>query len=195
MTKSKKALLPWERQDDEGPVAFDHFVKFLDLEHPRRNQACADICGVTISCIEKQSHLNKWRDRAAAYDAWIWQNKLKAKVKAYEKVTIEQVEAFGEARRLAADRIRYQIRRVQDDPETIKEMTMFEALKYLIDAAKMERLIYGEATDRVDRVYGSGESQISRVDFAALDADELEQLNKVIPILEKAGVIVGEEEE
>lgn len=60
---------PWERQDREGPKAWEAFVVYRDLGSERSLRLVSERLGKNSSYIESLSVQHNWVNRAAAWDA------------------------------------------------------------------------------------------------------------------------------
>ena len=137
---------PWEQQAGESARAFGAFAAYRDLGPRRSLHAAAQaFYGQTSAARERQldkwSRAFRWVDRANAWDQHLDAEARRAQAEARRDMVERHVK---EARALQAKAVE-RLRSLR--PE---ELGPAELLRYLVEAAKLERLALGEP-DSVQR--------------------------------------------
>ena len=147
------------------------------MPHPRPNlHTYAKSLGVSHAVIRRYASAHNWKDRARAWDE---QTKVitAAQVEPFEDVRKAHLQALRTARLLAALTLKRYLERAEDGRD---EVSVKDAMLLLREAVTLERLILGEATDRVEV------QQRQEIDVTQLAPEEAEQL---IRLLERAGYV------
>lgn len=182
---------PWHQLEGEPDVSFGHFQAYLELERPRRVWEVAPIVDRSVHTVQRLATKWRWLDRAASWDAYIWEKKLNEVQKLHEKASREQMETVRKGRKLLHNRIAYWNEKIQADKERFNDITPKEAYRELERFIKLERLIFGDATERVERKWSRDTNAVD-LDFSKCSSEELQQLAECIPILEKVGLIIND---
>lgn len=68
MAKKEVEALPWERQPDESPKAYEAFTVYRDLGKERTLPKVAEQCGKSVSLMSRWSQAHSWVERVNAWD-------------------------------------------------------------------------------------------------------------------------------
>ena len=68
MAKKDAETMPWERQPNEGPKAFEAFTIYRDLGKERTLPKVAETLNKSVGLISRWSSANNWVERVAAWD-------------------------------------------------------------------------------------------------------------------------------
>lgn len=68
MAKKEVEALPWERQPNEGPKAFEAFTIYRDLGKERTIPKVAETLRKSVSLMNRWSQANSWVERVKAWD-------------------------------------------------------------------------------------------------------------------------------
>jgi hypothetical protein len=165
--------VPWEQQAAESSRAFGAFCVYRDLG-PRRSlrAAAAAFYGRAAPALERQvdkwSRAFRWVERASAWDRHLDAEACKAQVEAQREMVERHVREARALQGKALERLRA-LR-----PE---ELGPADLLRYIVEAAKLERLALGEP-DTVQRheLTGRGGSALHfSLEDAVAAARELEE--------------------
>jgi hypothetical protein len=143
---SEMSSAPWEQQPRESSRAFGAFGAYRDLG-PRRSlrAAAAAFYGRTSAALERQvdkwSHAFRWVERAGAWDRHLDAEARQAQEEARREMVERHVREARALQGKALERLRALC------PE---ELGPADLLRYIIEAAKLERLALGEP-DTVQR--------------------------------------------
>jgi hypothetical protein len=143
---SEPSPAPWEQQAGESTRAFGAFCVYRDLG-PRRSlrAAAAAFYGRTSAAVERQldkwSRAYHWVERTGAWDRNLDAEACKAQQEARREMVERHVKEARALQAKALERLRALI------PE---ELGPADLLRYIIEAAKLERLALGEP-DTVQR--------------------------------------------
>jgi hypothetical protein len=153
---------PWERQPAEGARAFAAFAAYRDLPASKRSLSAA--CAVfyhgktaaKLRQLESWSSLWHWTQRAAAWDDE--QDRLRRQ--AHARALQEMAERH--ARDAVALQTKALARLKALDPN---ELSAADVLRYLVEAAKLERLARGEP-ETVQEQRGESRVRVTVEDLA-----------------------------
>lgn len=168
---------PWLRQPCDTDQGWALFSDFLAMG-PCRKLAKVPGYADNIDLISGMAYANAWRERARAWDLHLTETRI-AEV---ERVIREDARAMAERHlrmtRDLADLGHSEIRRAKEIADKTDMaaigVTPNVARRMIVDAIKLDRLITGEATER-----------IATPDVSTLSVDELRALRD---LQEKAGV-------
>jgi hypothetical protein len=157
---SRHLRQPWERLPDEGDEMHRLFRMFLSLDPPRRLGQVAKLSGRSVGTIQQYSKRFQWFARAAAYDEDQRRRFDKAAARTAERLGEEHMEAakflrdlgLGELNRRARKlRQKQEARDAQGRPADDLEPVISDrdALKMATEGIKLERLVTGQATERL----------------------------------------------
>jgi hypothetical protein len=141
---------PWERQPGESARAFGAFGAYRDLGARRSLRAAAEtFYGRRSAALERQvdrwSRAFAWVERAAAWDRHLDAEACKAQEKARRDMAERHVKEAQTLQAKALERLRA-LR-----PE---ELGPTEVLRFLVEAAKLERLALGEPETVSEQRFG-----------------------------------------
>lgn len=173
---------PWERQGGEPEVAWSHFKAYLEQCPPRSLERLARERGVGYVHFRKLSSEWRWVERVAAWD--------RATGRAEAEVALEEVRVRSRLRisdlDLMAD---VAISRLLEVLESLKSkagdrrpedvLTASQAARMLIDGIKVEQLLLGRATERIERDGGQGSDEPD-IDWSKYSVEELWQLKELL---------------
>ena len=147
---AETAPLPWERQAGESARAFGAFCAYRDLGAHRSLRAAAEaFYGRKGASLERQfdrwSRAFGWAERVAAWDRHLDAEACKAQEQARRDMAERHVK---EARTLQAKAVE-RLRAIR--PE---ELAPAEVLRFLVEAAKLERLALGEPETVLEQRFG-----------------------------------------
>jgi len=126
----------WHRQPKETDKAHEAFVVYRDMGGSRTLSKVARSLGKSKAQMLKFSGKWKWVDRCHAYDSHLDTKRLKAREDEIEKMNRRQIEmAMGLQTKAAEALINV----------NILKLDQAEIRRWIIDAAKLERLARGEA--------------------------------------------------
>lgn len=185
---ARRPLL-WEQQPGEPHDEYQMFTKFLGLMPPRNRRDLLKISDYTYQKIADWSAKYRWGERAVAYDTFLWKKQVMVTVNTQAAAQEQQIKAFYLARQVATKRVQKLAEKIKHNENAVFEMSLDQALKYLVETTKMERLIHGDATERIEKKYLGSEDRTVKIDFSILSPEELDRLSDVIPLLEKVGLI------
>lgn len=134
----KRNLSAWERQPREGAAAFAAFVSYRSLPAAIRTVKAAS--GSSERQRYEWSATHRWRERAAAWDAHV-----------DEEVQAEEIAAQRSMMRRHARLARKLLGHVEValDGLDLSDLSRAQLHRMLDVGVKLERLTYGEATERV----------------------------------------------
>jgi hypothetical protein len=171
MSETSRAL--WEQQPGETSRAFGAFCRYRDLGPRRSLRAAAEaFYGRTSAASERQidkwSHAFSWVERAGAWDRHLDAEARKAQEEARREMVDRHVR---EARALQAKALE-RLRALCPD-----ELGPADLLRYVVEAAKLERLALGEpdAVQRHELTGRGGGALHFSLEEAVAAARELEE--------------------
>lgn len=175
--------LPWERQLNESDSEWSLFLEFRDWAHadnervhrPRPSMAeWARVSGHSYSTLMQTSNAWGWRYRAGRYDALVDRARLEATLDARGIALHDHADLCGKLRRLLGDELEKYLTRSEGSPNfpTIKPSELAQLLKLCIE---QERLLHGEATERVDHSLDG-----DALDLTKLSAEQIAGLETLV---------------
>lgn len=166
---------PWNRQPCDTEARWRAFQTYRDLPPPRTIGALAKALGRSTRSLEMWSREDAWPERCADFDRYLDAKR----VTVIEDVLAEDARAVANRHAsIARDAIEVahaQVRQwLADLAEGIlpEPWSPSEVRGMLKDMITLERLVRGEATERV-------EHGLSGVDLSKLTIDELEDLRRL----------------
>jgi len=158
----------WERLPGESAKAYEAFCIYRDLPpHERSLKAVAEKLGGkrsgksrALRPLERWSSRYRWVERAQAWDEEVDRRAREAHLRAVKEMRERHARMAVALQQKALDRLK------QMDPD---ELEPLEVLKYLIEAAKLERLARGEPetiqehrNEWVDAVLAAWQQRLSK---------------------------------
>lgn len=159
----------WGQQQAETEQAFAAFVVYRDMGETRGHAKVARQLKKSVQLINRWSARWSWSIRARAWDAELDKQKLEAIAKARAEMTERHIKHAKALQFKAIERL------AEMEPGELKPS---EALDFFVQASKIERLAFGEPTDRTAHV-GDDSSppmrwkQIKEMDDSELDGEIL----------------------
>lgn len=154
----------WERQPGELDKEWEAFT-FYRENRPKTLEATAKELGIPLSTLYGWSSDLMWRERVAAYDRHIDRARVRAAETAAQRQGRTHARLLGKARRILDHEIAERLKDIEaGHHERMKDSTYRLMLETVV---KLERLVAGESTERVD--------DARKVDFSKLSTEELEQ--------------------
>ena len=180
---------PWERQPGESPKAYHAFRHYRDSGPGRSVWATSravyptpallkGTTGPTSSIVFKWAKKFDWSERARLYD--IQQDRESRAVRAKEVEAMDRRHAM-EAR-LLQEKALHRLRSLNPD-----EMSVSEVLKFIVDAAKLERVAMG-IPDGIQRVEHTGVDG-DPIEIQQKQRVDPEYIGRYLAILAEAGQI------
>jgi len=169
---------PWLQLDNEGDIPYADFWRYLSLPLPRPTTGeYAKTIGKTQSTISKYSSRYNWAQRLQSWDARLHDIEVEAVITEREKMTREHLQALRAARILGTLAIQDHLRKAKAAKVGKIDIGVRSALALLKESMHLERLILGEATERV-------ETRELDVDVSKLTGEEAEQLLAILAKME-----------
>lgn len=160
---------PWERREAEGETPYLHFRSYLTLPLPRPDLGTyAKTRGLAKNTIQVYSSRFDWTERLAAWDAHIARAEEEVILTERQQLTRDHLQALRAARTLGTVVITGLLQRAEETGRT-EGVDARTALALVKQSAELERLIVGEATERV-------ETRDLDLDLSGLSAAEAETL-------------------
>jgi hypothetical protein len=157
---------PWEMLPNETPAPWEAFQCFLAQVPPRKIRQTAHELGLSRSTVGHYSSDFRWAERAAAWDAELARIRSERILRIAANLQEEHLRSLEAARTLGT-------RRLTDllEENGWKEITAKEALSLVVEAIKLERLIIGAASERIEET-----SHVSHdIDWGKLSDEEAER--------------------
>lgn len=139
--------VPWQRQKDESPQAWEAFKKYRDFG-PRRS--CAKIAKQlrkSDTLIERWCRVHSWVKRIELFEEEE-EREYAAELRIQRREAAKRHIAAGSALQQIAMGVLEKKYGKGLKKITAADLASGEILRYLIDGAKLERLVLGEATER-----------------------------------------------
>lgn len=153
----------WERQPIDTDESFKAFCTYRDQIPPRRFRGL----GPTATIAEWYRD-HGWRERIAAYDAWLDSIMLREREEALKKAArnqgTEHALLLVEAREFLGLELAKFLKTSKE--HEIQNLRPHEMIRLLEQVIKLERLVQGETTENVSQ----------QVDLSKLSVEELRQL-------------------
>ncbi|MHC5062102.1 MAG: hypothetical protein ACYTFK_13640 [Planctomycetota bacterium] len=137
---------PWALQPQEDLTEYNAFLAYLHADPPRTIRKACEVAKKAPDTLWHYSQRLMWVARARAYDAWIARCEAEAVLSERLRLRREHMRALAKVRTAGELKIDELLER--DD---LGEITARDALAYLKEAITAERLIIGEATERVEQ--------------------------------------------
>jgi len=166
---------PWERVEGEGEIAYERFWTYLSLPRPRPTIVeFSKRINRSRGGVARMSAKFDWPGRIQAWDDAAKDVEADAILTEREKITREHLQALRAARVLGTIAIQDHLKKARGGKLSVN---VREALALLRDSVQLERLILGEATERV-------ETRELDVDVSKLTGEEAEQLLAILAKME-----------
>jgi hypothetical protein len=134
-------IMPWDRLSGESTPAFEAFTLYRDSGLKRSIAKVATELGKSTKLLERWSRHHMWVERVRAYDVHMDQ----VQVQEQEKQRREMAERHA---RIALSLQTKAIERLKS--LNAEDLDVDAVLRYVVEAAKLERLARGESTERTD---------------------------------------------
>ncbi len=152
----------WEQREGESPRVFQAFVVFRELGARRTLREAArkfyspddenaEVSPAQLKRFQRWSAEHQWVRRANEYDVYLAQEQTEARLKAIEQMNERQALFGTRLQYLAFERLQ---------ATDLKDLPTTEALRWLVEGSRIERLARGEATRR-DEISGNGGGAIT----------------------------------
>ncbi len=172
---------PWTRQPCDTNTRWASFLRYRDAVPPRSIRRQSIETGQAISTLQKWSTDYGWPERAAAYDRHVDA----ARTAAVEEALCEDARAVAsrhaavlrDAQIAAASVVKGWLDKLANG-ESLDGWTPNDVRGMLRDLIQLERLVRGEATERVEHSHG--------LDLTRLTVEEIETM-RTLEV--KAGVV------
>ena len=160
---------PWDRlEKGEGPVSYQYFVAYRDMPPNRRSVVRVarkfDSVPQTLYNISSRC---RWSERVDAWDLECQRLSDGAKLSTIQQLNREHLTELRGLRVLLSKHVGEL--QIQAEQGELEELTLPEIARAYKDVAVLERLIAGQATERVV-------NQNLHLDIEQLSGDEAEQL-------------------
>ena len=136
---------PWERQDGEGPKAWEAFQTFRDMGLERTLPRACEALGKSRGTIAKWSMDNRWSERAEAWDREQDRQVQKAQLAAIRKMRRDHAD-LGASMLIKAAKA---LKRLPEDE--IKAVDIFRMVEV---GSKLERIARGDVGEVVEEREG-----------------------------------------
>jgi len=155
----------WERQKGERESDWQAFRCFFEC----RNKAqVAREMRISSGRVYQIAKFWYWNDRIEAYDNWLQGAEDKVLFEGREQLAREHLEVIRKARSVADEALTSLLKSLREASDE-NQISPRDALAFLEKAVTLERLVTGEATDRVETF-----------DLSRLSGDEAEELLKTL---------------
>ena len=171
---------PWNRQPCDVEVRWRGFKAYRDQVPPRTVRAASEAVGRSYELLRVWAKQDAWRERCMAYDRFLDETRVTVITDVLSEdarvVANRHASIARDAIECAHSVVRGWIEKIAVG-ERLEGWTPNEVRSMLRDMITLERLVRGEATERVE---------VGVVDLGKLSIDELEQLRALEG---KAGVV------
>lgn len=147
---------PWELQEWESQIQYEYFVIYRDISSKRTLPKAAEIAGVSKDLLGQYSTNNQWIERVRAYDMYIDERKLKAKLEAVEDMERRHVQHIKATENALMLPVKELIKRINIDPNALGNISINDLLELvnknsnsLVKVMDSERKTHNQATDIV----------------------------------------------
>jgi hypothetical protein len=165
-TELKQGRNPWDRLDGEGDAPFSMFRAYLETPPPRDLKALAATLRKSPATTKKYSADYAWAARAAAWDAEQVKAEDEAILDERGNLAREHLRAWKRVREIALKHLELM---VDNDGNAIPGVAKARDVATLLDrATHHERLISGDATERVESRTAIDTSKLSTDELVAL---------------------------
>ena len=162
---------PLKRLKDESERSYRMFREYVKQTIPRRVTIVAAQFDLGEDHIYRLSSTHHWRDRSRQYDEMISSAETRGLIKAAEDMAGGHLRALGKVRFLCERNIDRLLKECQGREGKGASLSPREIVSMLDRCVHYERLIMGEATERVD--------EAKRPDLSRLSDDDLERLAEI----------------
>lgn len=159
MSEAEKPVVlePWDRRQEESPEAYEAFCVYRDMGLARSQKKAAEHLGKTRQLLSGWSSRHDWTDRVAAWD--LEQDRQRREAMRAENVAAgrrhaQQAQGFLQVAALFPLEL---LRRLQQDPEILKDLDLDTLVDYLTKLGRTvprlivaERLARGMSTENVE---------------------------------------------
>jgi hypothetical protein len=168
---------PWDRQEGEGPVPFSLFREYLMRGVPRPSLVTfAMQKKKSVSVMRHYSSRFKWAERLLAWDERVVKLEQDVVLTEAQKMAKDQLSALRMARHLGTLTLKEFLLQAKNTGSAgIDARTAMTLVKH---ATELERLIVGEATERI-------ETSETELDLSRLSGEEAEHLLVLLAKLER----------
>jgi hypothetical protein len=163
----------WDRRQDEAPIAYEVFSIYRDMGQARSLERLYRIFADSQQ-IKYWSQLYSWQSRCAAFDHCAAVETNRRVEEGIAEATKRHRRITRLAQKLAIRELRWYLEKAKDTGRFERLMTGSQLAKLMKDSITLERLILGEATERIE---GGGEADI---DYSQLSVEELGALHELL---------------
>lgn len=186
VSKSPKA---WERQPGESDDAFAFWLLYRDAAYPegisrgspfvpRSLAAVSSAMGSSPYHVGQLAKAHGWAGRALVYDRHVDTLRDNAARTELEKASAGHTRMIGNLKRILEAEITKHLERAEEDP-TVALTSLKEAVELSERIVKLDRLVLGASTERVDDPKRSREwNREKRWNLEALSLEDLEALER-----------------
>jgi hypothetical protein len=179
----------WERSPTETEDAFAFWLVFRDMAYPegiapgsrfvpRSLRRVSEIMESSPYHVGQLAKNHGWHARALAYDRHVDELRMGARATELERATVEHTRLIASMKRIAEAEISKHLERAEEDP-TVSLTSLKEAVELTERIVKLDRLVLGGATERVDDPKRSGQwNREKRWNLEALSLEDLEALER-----------------
>lgn len=139
---------PWERQDDETPKAWGAFVVYRDMGPRRSLRRVQSEEGTALAQLGQWSSRYRWVERAAAWDGHLDLIRRQEQVDAVRNMRERHATTARKLLDVAVDSLEKRLSEAEVEEAPL--LATYDILRYVVEAAKLERLALGEADTVVD---------------------------------------------
>jgi hypothetical protein len=173
-------LRPWTRQPCDDAGRWRAFVRYRDGAFPRSFGVTAAALALSVQAVSAWAHADAWEERCLAYDRHLDSLRCRAVedvlVESAREVATRHAGILRDAAECAHSVVRTWLARLAAG-DALEGWSPSDVRGMLRDMITLERLVRGEATERVEHGVG--------IDLSRLSIDEIETM-RAIEI--KAGV-------
>ena len=180
---------PWERTTAESDDAFAFWLVYRDMAYPegispgsrfvpRSLTKVSQIMESSPYHVGALAKAHGWASRALAYDQHVDGVRMGARVTELERATVGHVRLIAGMKRIVEAEIAKHLERAEEDP-TVASTSLKEAVELAERIVKLDRLVLGGATERVDDPKLSRQlNREKRWNLEALSLEDLEALER-----------------
>jgi len=171
----------WERLPGESAKAYEAFCKYRDMPPGERSlREVARRLGKSETLISRWSSRYRWVERVQAWDDEVDRKAREAHLRTVKEMRERHARYAVALQMKALDRLK------QMDPD---ELEPLEVLKFIVEAAKLERLARGEP-DTIQEHTGKDGGPIEHrhnFDLSRLSIEELRSLERILSKASESG--------
>ena len=174
MAKRKEEVPPelWEQQPGESPKAFYQFSVYRDMGPTRSHAKVAEKVGKSRAAINSMSRKHQWVARCEAYDR---ETDRKGRLE-LENGIIEMRQRHVQLAKVLLQKGLTALKNIPED-----KLPPGVAVSMIKEAAALERLSRGEATERTEgTTVVTGEVSVGAYDLRSVNDETLMQLEALI---------------